>query len=495
VSDPEGARPEPRLRLAGPAAGPLLFVIMLAWPWPGLGREAHLLAAVFAWVVVYWLTEALPLAVTALLSSVLCVGLGIAPARVVLAPYADPVIFLFIGSFVLAQAMRQSGLDRRFAFAILARRWATRTPGRVLASVGVGTCAISLWVSNTATTAMMLPVGTGLLTGMGRLGDPRQSRFPIALLLMLTWASSVAVGIPIGSPPNLIAIGLVRDLTTRRLTFFDWTAVTMPVTIVMLALAWLILWRRYGVMAEPPSDVERYVEEERARLGPWSRAQVNVTVVFTLACVFWTLPGLLAMVSGPEAPWPVFLERHAPESVVALSAAIRVIALPTELKRGSVTLTWRQAVAIDWGTILLFGGGLSLGRLVFETRLAEAIGRGLVDVSGVEGVWGLTAGAVVLGVILSEASSNTASASMLIPVMTAVAESGGVSPIPPVLGAALGASFGFMLPVSTPPNAIVYGSGLVPLREMVRAGILLDLAGIIVIWTSLRILCPLLGVM
>jgi sodium-dependent dicarboxylate transporter 2/3/5 len=330
---------------------------------------------------------------------------------------------------------------------------------------------------------------------MGRLGDPRQSRIPIALLLMLTWASSVAVGIPIGSPPNLIAIGLVRDLTDRRLTFFDWAAVTMPVTMVMLALAWLILWRRYGVMAEAPSDVERYVEEERARLGPWSRAQVNVTVVFALACVFWTLPGLLAMISGPEAPLPAFFERHAPESIVALSAAILLFVLPTDLGRGTFTLTWRQAAAIDWGTILLFGGGLSLGRLVFETHLAEAIGRGLVDVSGVKGVWGLTAVAVVLGVILSEASSNTASASMVIPVMIAVAESGGLSPIPPVLGAALGASFGFMLPVSTPPNAIVYGSGLVPLPEMICAGILLDLAGAVVIWTSLRILCPLRGVM
>lgn len=171
---------------------------VLAWPGPGLGREPHLLAAVFVWVVVYWLTEALPLAITALLSSALCVGLGIASAQVVLAPYADPVIFLFVGSFILAQAMRQTGLDRRFAFAILARRWATRTPGRVLASVGIITCAISLWVSNTATTAMMLPVGTGLLAGMGRLGDPRQSRFPIALLLR---ASSVAVGIPIGRLP------------------------------------------------------------------------------------------------------------------------------------------------------------------------------------------------------------------------------------------------------------------------------------------------------
>jgi sodium-dependent dicarboxylate transporter 2/3/5 len=150
---------------------------------------------------------------------------------------------------------------------------------------------------------------------------------------------------------------------------------------------------------------------------------------------------------------------------------------------------------IDWGTILLFGGGLSLGRLMFDTGLAEAIGRAMVRVSGAESLWALTAVAVVTGVLLSETCSNTASASMLVPVVIAIAQATGVSPVPPALGAALGASFGFMLPVSTPPNAIVYGSGLVPLREMIRAGAVLDAVGIAIIWLSLRLLCPLLGVM
>jgi sodium-dependent dicarboxylate transporter 2/3/5 len=149
--------------------------------------------------------------------------------------------------------------------------------------------------------------------------------------------------------------------------------------------------------------------------------------------------------------------------------------------------------AIDWGTILLFGGGIALGRLMFETGLAETIGRALVRVSGAESVWALTAVAIVAGVLLSEAASNTASASVIVPVMIAMAQGMGVSPVPPALGAALGASFGFMLPVSTPPNAIVYGSGLVPLQEMIRAGLFLDLGGIAVIWLGLRLLCPLLG--
>jgi sodium-dependent dicarboxylate transporter 2/3/5 len=457
--------------------------------------EASRLAAVFAWAVVYWITEALPMAVTALLASVLSILLGIAPARAVLAPYADPIIFLFLGSFIIAEAMRASGLDRRFAFALLRREWATRSPSRLLGTVGVITCAVSLWVSNTATTAMMLPVGIGLLGGLGRIGDPAQSRFPIGLLLMLTWSSSVAVGIPVGSPPNLIAIGLVRELAGRRLTFFDWVAVTMPATVLMLALCWLLLRTLYREGGAVAGELRGYVEAETRRLGPWTRAQVNVAVVFGTACALWMLPGAAAMLASPEAPLPRFFEAHLPESAVALGAAVLLFLLPTDLGRGEFTISWRRAAGIDWGTILLFGGGLSLGRLMFETGLAEAVGGAVLRVSGAQSVWALTAAAIVVGILLSETCSNTASASMLIPVVIAVAQATGASPVPPALGAALGASFGFMLPVSTPPNAIVYGSGLVPLREMIRSGIYLDASGAVLIWLSLRALCPLFGVM
>ncbi|MBI3287082.1 MAG: anion permease [Chloroflexi bacterium] len=158
-------------------------------------------------------------------------------------------------------------------------------------------------------------------------------------------------------------------------------------------------------------------------------------------------------------------------------------------------MTWRQAARIDWGTILLFGGGLALGRLMFDTKLAEAIGNMVVRTSRAESLWELTAVAIVIGVVLSEASSNTASASMVIPTVITVAQGMGLSPIPPALGAALGASFGFMLPTSTPPNAIVYGSGLIPPREMITSGIWLDVTGAILIWVGLRVFCPLLGVM
>ena len=484
----------PRRRLVGLVAGPLVFTVVLAWPLPELSAAAHTLAAIFGWAVVYWVSEALPPAVTALLASVLAVVLGVAPAPTVLAPYADPVIFLFLGSFLLAEATRSSGLDRRLAFSVLRAGWASRTPARILAALGIVTCALSLWLSNTTTTAIMLPIGLGVLRQLGELGDATRSRFPIGLLLMLTWSSSVAVGVPVGSPPNLIAIGMVRDLAGRRLTFVDWMLVTLPLTVVMLGVCWLILWLRYGA-GRPAAGLtgDRTVAETLA-VGPWHRAEVNVVVVFVLAVALWMLPGA-ALLVAPDAPASRALEAHLPEAAVALLAAVLLFVLPVDFTRGRFTLDWSAAGRIDWSTILLFGGGLSLGRLMFDTGLAPAVGGAVLGASGAGNLWALTAGAIVAGVVLSETSSNTASASVVIPVVIAAAQSAGVSPVPPALGAALGASFGFMLPVSTPPNAIVYGSGLVPLPEMIRSGIILDIVGAGLIWVALRLLCPLFGVM
>jgi sodium-dependent dicarboxylate transporter 2/3/5 len=466
-------------------------VAILAAPLPGLGLEAHRLLAIFAWTAVWWVTETLPLPVTALLSSTLCIVLGVASARVVLAAYGDPIIFLFIASFVLAEATKKTGLDRRLAFGVLHASWASRTPGRLLLSVGIVTCGLSLWLSNTATTALMLPVVVGLLRATGHVEASGRSRFAAGLLLMLTWSASVAVGLPIGSPPNLIALAMIRDFTPHRLTFFDWAAVAMPLTLAMLLLCWLILRLSYRA-PDGPLDTGAYVGAERMRLGRWTLGERVVVGVFALACVLWMLPGGVAMLAGPEAPATMRLEQRLGESVVGLLAAIVLFVLPARRGPWQPVLAWRDVAGIDWGTILLFGGSLALGRLMFDTQLAGTLGGAMLALAGGD-LWAITALAIVLGVILSEVSSNTAAASTLVPLVIVVAGTAGVSPVPPVMGAALGASFGFMLPVSTPPNAIVYGSRLVPLSAMIRSGIYLDVAGAVLIWVGLRVLCPLLG--
>jgi sodium-dependent dicarboxylate transporter 2/3/5 len=207
----------------------------------------------------------------------------------------------------------------------------------------------------------------------------------------------------------------------------------------------------------------------------------------------WVFPGIVAAAAGADSAAAKWLGDRFPEGIVAILAAALLFFLPTRRNPREFTIAWRDAAAIDWGTILLFGGGLSLGGLMFSTGLAEALGGTLLRATGASDLWTITAAAIGLGILISETTSNTASANMVIPVVIAIAQAAGVSALPPALGACFGASYGFMLPVSTPPNAIVYGSGLVPITRMMRAGIFFDLAGAVIIWAGLRVLCPLMG--
>jgi sodium-dependent dicarboxylate transporter 2/3/5 len=256
---------------------------------------------------------------------------------------------------------------------------------------------------------------------------------------------------------------------------------------------YFLLWGMHRPTGLTLDGAEAYIRSELKRLGPWTAGQRNAAVAFLTAVILWVTPGGIALFSGTQSPAYQWYDAHLPESVVALLAAILLFLLPVDWKRRAFTLRWKDAAQIDWGTILLFGGGLSLGDLMFKTGLAETMGRGLMDLLSLQSVWGVTALAIFLGIVMSELTSNTASANMVIPVVIAIAGASGVSPLPPALGACLGASYGFMLPISTPPNAIVYGSGLIPITKMIRAGIAFDLLGFLIIWLGLRILLPLLG--
>lgn len=480
--------------------GPLVFFLLLFVPFPSLSVEAHRLLAVIGFVLVFWLTEAVPLPVTALVGAVLSVLVGVAPAKVVLAPFAHPLVFLFIGSFILAEAITCHGLDRRFSFAILSVRFLEKSPLRLLLAFGLISACTSMWISNTAATAMMLPIGMGILRTMRDIGGEsgvgrfRHSRYATAMMLMIAYGASVGgIATPIGTPPNLIGIGMIDTLAGVRITFFEWISFALPITCVMFGYLFLLLGYFDRRTKGELSGVREYVERSRAGLGRWKMGEVNTAFAFGLAVSLWILPSLVGLVAGKEHEMARFLSTRLNAGVVALLAATFLFVLPVSVKDRSFTMTWKRAARIDWGTILLFGGGLSLGRLMFSTGLAEALGHGLTGLSGATGLWSITAVSIFFGIVLSETTSNTASANMVIPVVIAVAQGMGVSPLPPALGACLGASFGFMLPVSTPPNAIVYGSGMVPILTMVRKGILFDIGGFFIILFGLMVLCPLFG--
>jgi sodium-dependent dicarboxylate transporter 2/3/5 len=433
------------------------------------------------------------MAMTAFLGVAGAVVLGVAPATVAFAPFADPLIFLFIGTFMLAQAIFFHGLDRRFAFGILSLPGVGESPGRVLVAYACVSCAISMWISNTATVAMMFPIGVSLLGALEtRAGAALPARFGTVLLLANAFGASIGgMATPVGTPPNLIGIGFIRRELGVDLPFFSFMALGLPIVALLLSWALFDLSRAGVPRGARLVGAAELVRHERAALGPWSRGERNTLFAFAATVFFWVLPGAVALIAGSESPTYGWLGSHLPEGVVALLGAGLLFVLPTDLSRHEFTLPWREAVKIDWWIVFLYGGGIALGTLAFKTGLAEALGRSLTDLLGVQSEFGLIALSTALATILSETTSNTASANMVVPVVIAFAQSSGIDPVLPALAATLGASLGFMLPVSTPCNAIVYGSGRIPLTRMIRHGVVLDLAGIAVIVAVVSLLGPL----
>ncbi|TAJ22525.1 MAG: DASS family sodium-coupled anion symporter, partial [Nitrospirae bacterium] len=376
--------------------------------------------------------------------------------------------------------------------------WVRVSPHRVLLALGTMTAVISMWISNTTATALMLPVALGLLATLRDAHTPGdgmdKSGYPIAMMLTLSYAATAGgLATIIGTPPNLLGIGLLSQQAGISISFLTWMGFGLPLAILMVLLGWALLHWAYPTQAFGLSTLEQHLCAQRAQLGPWTKGQFNACFAFGAAVLLWIGPGLIAAVWGHASPLASWLETHLPNELVALLTAGLLFILPVNLRTGDFTLSWKQATAINWGTILLFGGGLAFGELMVKTGLSTVLGHGFVAWFGVETVWSLTAVSILAAVAISELASNTASASMLIPVVIAIAQSAEVPVIPPALGACLGASLGFALPVSTPPNAIVYGTGLVPIRSMVRTGLLFDLLGSILIWLTLRLLCPVLG--
>lgn len=444
-------------------------------------------------MIVLWVSEAIPMAMTAFLGIAVAVLLGVAPANEAFAPFADPLVFLFIGTFMLARAIFCHGLDRRFAFAILSLPGIGDSPTRVLAAYAAVSCCISMWISNTATTAMMFPIGISLLAVLEREDRGRATvGFATALLLSNALAASIGgLATPVGTPPNLIGIGFLRREAAYDISFFAWMALGLPVACALVGwmLFDMITTRARGTSRLP--GVAELVARERSALGPWTRAQKNTLFAFGLTVALWILPGFVALVAGTTHPFYKTLTTLVPEGVVAILGATLLFLLPVDWKRHEFTLRWKDAVDIDWWIVFLYGGGIALGTLAFKTGLAEAIGRGLTTSLGIQSDFGLLALGTAIAALLSETTSNTASANMIVPVVIAIAQSAGLDPVLPAIGATMGASLGFMLPVSTPCNAIVYASGRIPLAAMIRHGIVLDVIGVVVIVAVVALLGPL----
>jgi sodium-dependent dicarboxylate transporter 2/3/5 len=481
--------------------GPLVFIIFYFLPYSSISYHAHTLTAILLWVVIWWITEPVPLPITALLGAVLCVVFNVADIKKIFIPFADPIVFLFLGSFIIAGAMAKHGIDKRFAYKILTMKYVGKSTGRILFAFGAITAFISMWISNTAATAMMLPIAIGIVTSIhkiiqeqkGIVVDSRKLKFGTAMMLMTAYSASIGgIGTPVGTPPNLIGIAMIEKFANIRISFFEWLMFALPMLMIMYVFLFIIIYFLNKPEISKINTSSSIIKTSKDKLGKLKIGEINSIIAFFITVILWIIPGFIAVIYGTESPFFKIYNNHFPEAIAALIGASLLFVLPVNRKKLEFTINWKDAVNIDWGTLILFGGGLSLGNLMFETKLADYLGNSFINFSGLDTVWGITLVSIYIAIIVSEATSNTASANMIVPVVISICIAGNLNPIPPAIGATLGASWGFMLPVSTPPNAIVYGSGLVPITKMIRSGIVFDVLGGVLIWIVLRLILPLL---
>ncbi|MBP0616337.1 SLC13 family permease [Jiella mangrovi] len=474
---------ERSLRLVPALIGIALLVVLLFLPAPvGLSIEAWRVVAVACLMIVWWITEAVPVPATALVPLVLFPLLGAVEMEAAAAPYADPIIFLFMGGFMLAAAMEKWNLHRRVALNIVARTGSRQH--MVVAGFMLATAFLSMWVSNTATTVMMLPIALSVATLLeGETGSGEDiGKFPLALLLGVAYAASIGgVATLIGTPPNALLAGSLSQQYGYDLGFGRWMLLGVPVAVVMLAISWLLLTRLLVRLdrseIEGASDL---IARRIADLGAMSQAEKVVAVVFVSAALLWIARS--------------FLDDYVPgldDAGIAIGAALILFLIPagdgkgegSGAGKGKAVLDWKSAADLPWGVLLLFGGGLSLAKAVSSTGLDKWIGEALGSFASAIPLIGLVLVVALVILLLTEFTSNTATAATFLPLVAALSLDLGENPLMLSVPAALAASMAFMLPVATPPNALVFASGKVTIPQMVRYGGFHNLAALIVIST------------
>jgi len=446
--------------------GVLALGATLALPPPAeMPPAAWRVAGVALLMAAWWITEALPLAATALVPIILFPLLGIAPSARAAAPYADPVIFLFLGGFVIGTGMQRWNLHKRIGLHVIARTGTA--PRGLVGGFLLATALLSMWISNSATAIMMLPVALSVLSLLGPgLADERSRRnLGVALMLAVAYGASIGgLGTLIGTPPNaLLAAYMVREHGVS-IGFAQWMVLGVPLVAVLLAATWQLLVRLHPVArADGGGDGAALVAGELAALGPVATAEWRVAAIFALTAGAWvTRPLYAGLVPTID------------DTVIAVAGALALFILPSGTASGGRLLAWDDLKSMPWGVLILFGGGLSLAGAIGASGLAAWLG----EVMGGLSAWPVlvvVAGATVMMIFLTEITSNTASAATFIPIGAAIAAGIGLDPLALVVPITLAASCAFMLPVATPPNAIVFASERLSVAEMARAGFLLNL--------------------
>lgn len=471
----------------GLAAGPLLALIVPRLLPAGLTPEARATVGVACLMATWWVTEAIPVAVTALLPIILLPLLGVATIREATSPFASDLIFLFMGGFILGLAMQRCGLHRRLA--LLTVRLVGTRPRRMILGFMTATIVVGLWVSNTATAMMMMPIGLSVIglvsarSGRQDAADAASTRnFATALMLTIAYGASISgVGTLIGTPPNVVLAAQIKEHLGTPLSFVGYMRIGLPVVLIMAPLVWaMLVYVIFPVRMRSIPGGRALIDEELRSLGPMSRAEWTVLCIFILTAAAWvTRPlwvdalGLYTLTAAGKR------EDVVQDSTIAVAAAVALFLIPVNFRQRTFAMDWRTAEGMPWGVLLLFGGGLSLAAAMTRTGVDAYLGQ---TVQGVEVHPALlVAGLALVLVFLSELASNTALATAVLPVLAAPATAMGVHPYLLMIPAAMACSLAFMMPVGTPPNAIVFATGHVTMRQMVKAGFWLNLIGVVVV--------------
>lgn len=473
-------RPRARYQDVGLILGPIVFVILLMLDRPAsLSPAAWDVVAIVGLMAVWWATEALPVPATSLLPLVLLPMMGVSSASEASNPYTDPVIFLLLGGFIAAMAMQRWKLHRRIALNILAR--AGGHPASLIAGFMVASALLSMWISNTATTLMMVPIALSVAETV--LGDKAFGhRFTLALLIACAWSASIGgLGTIIGTPPNAFVVAFMEREAGVEISFLEWMMFGIPVVAVMVPAAWFVLTKIvFRIQPDEARGGDEVVAKELAALPPMSTAEKRVSMVFAMMSIAWISVIAVRKIPGFEG---------FSNMVVAIAGALAMFLIPAKTENRDRLLDWETAVQLPWGVLLLFGGGLSLAAAIKKTGLAVWIGESLSVLSGAPLVL-LILTIVGIVIFLTELTSNTATTAALVPVLAAVATVGNIDPIMLAAPTAMAASCAFMLPVATAPNAVIYSSGQLTIPTLARAGLWLNIIGTFLVTAVCYALLP-----
>lgn len=456
-----------------------------------LSHAARACIGIVLWMGIWWFTEPVPIAVTALLPIVLFPLFGVASAADALKSYSSGTIYLFLGGFLIAAGIARWGLDRRIALMMI-RIVGTR-PKQIIFGIMMATAFLSAWVSNTATAAMMLPIALAVMgvvrsTRGNQQIDKAERNFGVCLLLSIAYGASLGgVVTLIGTPPNGIFVRFVEQTYGDQVSFLDWLKISVPTMGLMLAATYIMLVN--FLFKEQPDELpggREWVAQELKLLGKLSRGEWTVLIVFVIAALLWVFGPMIRGINiNGMTPF-----KPLSDTVIAMGAGISLFVIPVDAKKGVHALDWASASrGIAWDVLLLFGGGLSMAAAIQKTGAADAVGAAAMALNALPD-WGILAGVTSLAVFVSEFTSNTALAATLMPLVAAVASSLNMHPEALLICATIGASCAFMMPVGTPPNAMVFGTGRIKIQDMIRAGFWLNIVAVVVITVMCYFLSP-----